>query len=137
MITFTIPGVPKGQGRPRFARMGKFVKTYDPKESRDWKQTVGAYAIAAGVKPIEGAVTLGVDCFMPRPQRLCRKKDTIAAVRCTSKPDWDNLGKLVADALIGIAYADDAQIWYGSCRKWYHEQGGMPRTEVTIEQSPT
>jgi hypothetical protein len=38
----------------------------------------------------------------------------------------------VADALIGVAYADDAQVAEGHVRKLYHEVGGMPRIEVTV-----
>ena len=34
-IEFTIAGDPQGQGRPRFARQGKFVHTYDPPKSPD------------------------------------------------------------------------------------------------------
>lgn len=33
------------------------------------------------------------------------------------KPDWDNAGKLVSDALNGIAYADDSQITLSTVRK--------------------
>lgn len=135
MYNFTIPGIPKGQGRPRFARMGKFVKAYDPKDSRDWKHTVAATALAAGVAPMSGPVRVTVTAFLPRPQRLCRKKDFDGSIYATCKPDVDNLYKLVADALIGVAYADDSQVVCGTCFKFYHEKGGVPRTSVTIAEA--
>lgn len=133
---FTVPGVPRGQGRPRFARIGSFVRTYDPAQSRSYKATVAQFAQAAGVRPIDGPVALHVDAFMPRPQRLCRKRDSPASLPATCRPDWDNVGKIVADALIGVAYADDAQIAEGRVRKLYHEVGGMPRVEVAVRGVP-
>jgi len=45
MIDFFVYGNPVAQGRPRFARRGNFVATYDPKESKSWKETVKWQAI--------------------------------------------------------------------------------------------
>ena len=131
---FCVPGIPRGQGRPRFARIGSFVRTYDPAQSRSYKATVAQFAQAAGVRPIDGPVTLQVDAYLPRPKRLCRKRDSPTSLPATCRPDWDNIGKIVADALIGVAYADDAQVAEGHVRKLYHEVGGMPRIEVTVMQ---
>lgn len=39
-IQFEIPGDVQAQQRPKFSRMGKGVKTIDPKESRDYKSFV-------------------------------------------------------------------------------------------------
>lgn len=39
-LTFTIPGEPTAQGRPRFSTHGGFVKAYDPKKSRNYKAYV-------------------------------------------------------------------------------------------------
>ena len=142
--TFTIPGKPEGQGRPRFrtitAKDGRsFATAYDPKQSRNWKQTVCATAIAHGVKQIDGPVRLIVRAFLPRPQRLCRKADPIGPVFALCKPDFDNIAKGISDALFGVAFADDAAVVSGHCQKFYHEIGGMPRTEVIVEslQTPT
>jgi Holliday junction resolvase RusA-like endonuclease len=131
---FTIPGEPMGQQRPRFKRIGKFVTTYDPPESKAYKKKVIMYAMAAGVREMTGPIQLYIDAFLPRPKRLCRKKDPSEAIPVeSSTPDWDNIGKIVSDALSkGIAYADDAQVWHGSVRKWYHAKDGVPRVEVSL-----
>lgn len=50
-------------------------------------------------------------------------------IRPTKKPDWDNIGKIVCDALNKTAFHDDAQIVDGSVIKCYSEQ---PRIEVEI-----
>ena len=47
----------------------------------------------------------------------------------TKKPDADNIGKIVADALNGVAYQDDAQIILLQIRKTYSEE---PRVVVTV-----
>ena len=39
-LTFTIPGEPTAQGRPRFSTHGGFVKAYDPEKSRNYKAYV-------------------------------------------------------------------------------------------------
>jgi Holliday junction resolvase RusA-like endonuclease len=132
MITFTIPGKPLGQQRPRFARVGKFVRAYDPDKSVSYKATLMQFAQAAGVKPIEGPVTVTVDAYMPRPQRLCRKRDNPGVLPATCKPDADNIGKIVCDALTGVAYADDAQVVELTVRKRYHAVGGVPCVTVCL-----
>ena len=45
------------------------------------------------------------------------------------KPDIDNVVKVYADALNGIAYHDDTQIVSLVCEKYYSDQ---PRVEVKI-----
>jgi hypothetical protein len=49
--------------------------------------------------------------------------------------DWDNYAKLVADALEGIAFANDAQVVDGRCRK-HPAVDGRPRLEVVLEGTP-
>lgn len=132
--SFVVPGPPRGQGRPRFARIGKFVRTYDPKESVDWKSKVALFATQANVQPIEGPVALTVHAIHPRPQRLMRRRDPDGEVLAPCKPDWDNIGKAVADALTGIAYRDDSQIVSAAVHKLYHAKDGQPHTRVTVQQ---
>lgn len=137
-MTFTIPGIPKGQGRPRFrcitTKAGRnFASAYDPKDSRDWKQTVAATALAAGVRGLEGPLQVNICAYLPRPKRLCRKSDVEHCLYSTGKPDCDNITKGILDALIGVAYADDSQVAISRTSKLYHEKSGMPRTEVSIE----
>lgn len=133
MTTFTIPGKPMGQPRARFARIGTFVRSYDPKEATSYKATVAQFAQAAGVKPIAGPVIVTITAYMPRPQRLCRKRDDPGVLPATCKPDCDNIGKIICDALNGVAYADDAQVVDLHVFKRYHQLGGMPGVMVTVK----
>jgi Holliday junction resolvase RusA-like endonuclease len=132
LYRFTIPGKPMGQPRVRFARMGSFVKTYDPKEAISYKATIIQLAREVGVKPMAGPIFLAIAAYIPRPKRLCRKSDPHGEVFAECKPDWDNIGKIVSDALNGVAYADDSQITKGSVFKRYHEKGGVPHMDVTV-----
>jgi Holliday junction resolvase RusA-like endonuclease len=47
-----------------------------------------------------------------------------------SKPDWDNTGKLLSDALNKIGYYDDSAIYDSHVMKWYSRK---PRLEITLE----
>lgn len=132
MITFIIPGNPKPQGRPRFFRRGKFVGTYDPDDSKDFKHKVATYFKASGGSVMEGPISMDMKCIFKRPKRLMTKKSPDGMVPCDKRPDADNLIKAVLDALNGLAYHDDGQV---SCiRVWkvYHEKGGAQRTEIRI-----
>jgi Holliday junction resolvase RusA-like endonuclease len=49
---------------------------------------------------------------------------------CEKRPDADNILKLVADALNGVAYDDDKRVVVASvCKLW----SSQPRLEITIE----
>lgn len=133
-LTFTIPGEPVAQGRPRFARMGSFVRTYDPKESRDWKATVKQFAIAAGAAPIPGPLRLEVVAVFTRPLTSYRKRAPRGPEPKTTKPDLSNVLKGIEDALLGIAYLDDSQVAEIVARKLVGGQGEAPATTVTVRR---
>ena len=76
---------------------------------------------------------LCVRAFYGIPKSATKKKRAdIAAglVRPTKKPDFDNVFKILCDALNGVAYADDAQIVQASIHKCYTPC--MPHVEVSI-----
>ena len=49
----------------------------------------------------------------------------------TKKPDADNIIKSIADALNGIAYADDSQIVQATVNKWWAEES---KAEIIIRE---
>lgn len=50
------------------------------------------------------------------------------------KPDWDNVGKLVCDALNGVAFADDQQVTACTVEKGPRPaHGEQPRIGIRIE----
>ncbi len=72
--------------------------------------------------------------YYPIPKSATKEKRMeINAGQCrpTKKPDLDNVVKVVADSLNGIAYKDDAQICFIIIVKHY---GDVPRLEIQIEE---
>jgi Holliday junction resolvase RusA-like endonuclease len=137
----TIYAEPVAQGRPRFARVGKFVKAYDPKESVNWKAMVNAEAQRqvreSGFEmfPIGAALVASFMFVFPRPASVSVKKRP----NHTVKPDLDNLIKGVKDALRGVVYHDDAQIveYGGVTGKQYATDGNRPFVAIRIwERTP-
>ena len=123
-IIFFIPGEPVSQGRPRFARAGRHVRTYDPKKSRDWKAYVREVAARYAPKALlMGPLYVRMEFVRAIPKSM--PKWAVAAIVDgvqppngkntsrlipTTKPDVTNLVKGVEDALTGIIWHDDAQI---------------------------
>lgn len=133
VIRFKIPGPPKGKGRPRFARVGNFVRTYTPKETESYENLVRSEFVRAHMGPPEqGPVSVSIGAYFPIPKSWSKKR--IEAHGCnpepvTTKPDLDNIIKIICDALNQIAYRDDSQIFQVSCRKYYSL---MPETVVEL-----
>ena len=130
VIRFTIPGKPNAWQRS--GQNGKFHFT--PKETVQFQNCVKLFFCQAAPdwQPHEGPVTMDVRSFFEVPKSWSAKKRaaTIGRPVMCSKPDWDNLGKNISDALNGIAYRDDAQVYDGRVSKQYTD--GAPRTEVII-----
>jgi len=132
MKTFTVPIEPIGKARAKKGRWG----FYTPDKTAHAENVIGFYAKAAGVEPIEGPVRLEVFCHFAAPKSWSKKKRKAVfddgGVRCqTSRPDSDNILKLVADSLSGIAYEDDRQISNATVVKSYDT-----KNEIIIQVGP-
>lgn len=135
-ISFTIYGDPVAQGRPRFSNAGGFVRAYDPKKSRDYKDYVKLAAVEhAPPALLEEPLILEVYIFRPIPKSFSKKKAAEAEhglLRPTSKPDVDNYLKGIKDALKAVIWKDDSQVVDVYAGKFYSVK---PRIEVTIKQA--
>lgn len=128
-VTIVIPGVPVPQGRPKFARRGNFVTTYDPDKSRKWKEHVKEHAEPQVTELFDKSIPLSITAvfYMPRPASVSATKRPFHIV----KPDVDNLVKGLTDALTGICWVDDAQIVEIRACKEYSE---TPQTVLMVEE---
>ncbi len=132
-IEFTVPGEPFGKQRPRHSRVSG--TTYTPRETKLHEQLIQrAYGEAGGYKFPEGS-QLRISIFavmgIPKSTPKYKRADMLSAnIRPTKKPDWDNIGKLVCDALNGVAYDDDKCICSACVIKLYGEE---PQTYVRLE----
>ena len=134
-IEFTVPGKPMGKQRPRFARVGKFVKTHTPKETVAYETQIKERFAAEFPDhvPFEGPIDLSLVIFMPILASTPKKhlQDMrLHKIRPTKKPDLDNVLKIVCDALNEIAFKDDKQVVFATISKVYDDQ---PRIAVRIE----
>lgn len=132
-MTITIPGIPIAKKRPRFARKGKFVMTYNPQETEEGRFLFEVQKQWNQV-PIESP--LRVKCYfgMPIPKGTSGKKFEAMIkheIRHTKRPDISNLVKFVEDCLNSVVWKDDSQIVYLAGEKFYSEE---PKTVIMIEQ---
>ena len=83
-------------------------------------------------KPTSGPVVLDTIAYFPIPKsrpKWWREMLDGEDMPFLNSPDYDNVSKIVADALNEIAYKDDKQIFDGRSREFYSEK---PRLEVTL-----
>lgn len=126
-------------GKPQAWQRARLTKTgihFTPKQTRVKEATIAALAeeVMRGRARLEGAVEMDVIACSEIPQSWSKKKREAAArgeIRPTSRPDWDNLGKLFSDALNGIVYRDDAQVVDARVRKIY---GAAAYTKAIVRE---
>jgi Holliday junction resolvase RusA-like endonuclease len=134
-ISFTVYTEPVAQGRPRFSNQGGFVRAYDPKKSKDFKQYVKL--VASDHRPItllDGPLSLEVKVFKSSLKSFSKKKKIAAEageLRPLTKPDVDNFVKGIKDALKSVIWKDDSQVVDLHVSKWYSE---VPRIEISISE---
>ena len=131
---FTVMGEPKGKGRPRFNPCAKGSRPRTPEGTLVYENLIG-WEYRRQCKeafPPDVPVRMSVTAYYAIPKSGSRKRKRLmedGAIRPTKKPDIDNVVKVYADALNGIAYHDDTQIVSLVCEKYYSDQ---PRVEVRI-----
>ena len=117
-IRFFVPGAPRGKQRARVVAGG--AHSYTPKETVERERQIaweGKKAMA-GRPLFEGPVMLTVSAAYVHPASWSAKKKA-ATYWKTTKPDIDNIVKLVKDALNRVAWQDDAQVAVVRQRKHY------------------
>ena len=89
-----------------------------------------AQAAMAGRAPFDGPLQMNARFIYVHPASWSAKKRAATAWK-SSKPDADNLAKIVKDSIGGCVYVDDAQIASLTVQKKYG-----PRAEiiVTVQQ---
>jgi Holliday junction resolvase RusA-like endonuclease len=116
MISFQIPGEPLA-----FARAGKQGKRhFTPAPQAQFMGVVKMFAQRAleGQPPATGPLRMTIRADYLPPASWPQKKREKALWK-TSKPDADNLAKIVKDALNKVVYLDDAQIAELTVQKRY------------------
>lgn len=131
-IRFTVPGAPRGKGRPRATIRGGRVATYTDAKTASYEALVALAARDAyRGPPLEGPVEVTVLVVLPRPARLRRRCDPTGLIPAPARPDVDNVVKAVLDGAAAL-WRDDGQVVDLHASKRYAEADGQPRVEVVV-----
>jgi len=145
-LTFTIPGEPKGNERTGSGKQGQ---RYTPAMTRAYrdKALLMFRQAAPGWKIHTGPVRLEIVAYYPRAKSHYNNGKLLdtAPIWPLIRPDFDNVSKMVADAiqpkrgkkgqptvLQGYAYKDDAQIVDSHFLKLYQLNGFQPCVKVSL-----
>ena len=126
-----VEGKLTGKGRPRFYR-GHAVT---PEATRNYEKMVRQAYLSQGGELYEVPVRVNIIAFKKIPKSYTKKRTTAILAgeeHPVSKPDVDNICKVVLDALNGTAYNDDTQVIRLSATKKYTE--GTERIEFEIKE---
>jgi Holliday junction resolvase RusA-like endonuclease len=141
MIEYTIeiPGESVGKQRPKVypIRMKSGIITrggVTPEKTVNYQNLVKLVwrEKYPGFMPLKGPVRMELGIFKSIPKSASRKKAALmeaGEIRPETKPDWDNVGKMISDALEGLAYERDSQIASAIVEKFFSHR---PLVEVKV-----
>lgn len=129
-VTFSVPGEPVPQPRPKISTRGGFGRAYVPGQHpiHAYRQAVQLAAIDAGLRKTAGTVEVVIDAVFSRPKSHLTKKGVKASAPQLPRPDVDNLAKGILDS-IGPILGDDTQVRRLVVEKSY---GTEARTTVRV-----
>ena len=130
MISFTVPGEPVPQPRPRVSTQGGFARAYVPAKHpvHAYRQAVALAAKLAGLGTITEPIQVCVVSVFERPKSHVTGRGVLkAAAPRVPRPDVDNIAKAVLDALGD--FFDDTLVKSLQVSKSY---GEVAHTKVVI-----
>jgi Holliday junction resolvase RusA-like endonuclease len=134
-VEFTVPGKPFGKQRPRVVRRGRFTSTYTPKETVEYEnKVIRSYKQQSKGTVLSGPIKAEILGIFEIPKSATKKEASsiiYGETPYTKKPDSDNIGKSILDALNGIAYHDDSAVCDLRVQKTY---GNSPKVNVRLEE---
>jgi len=140
-VEFFVPGIPRPGGSKKGfynAKIGRVMMTKaGGRREENWRQAVSFAAMQAmgDREPLRGPILLDVTFFMPRPKSHFRAGKHAGELKPDapsihiSKPDRTKLLRGTEDAMKGIVWADDSQVWGGSITKLY---GSRPGAKILV-----
>lgn len=123
-LSFFVPGIPAGKGRPRFVKATG--RAYTPAKTANYEGLIALAGSDAmdGRALMVGPLSVKVTATFPVPASWPAKRKA-AAVYHDKKPDADNIIKAVGDALNGVVWEDDSRIARVSVSKVYGDKPGL------------
>ena len=128
-VDFVVYGELRGKGRPRFGN----GRTYTPKTTSDYENNVlAAYMDKYHTLKLKGQIWCQIRAFKAIPKSAPKKYvNDMIGTGCQTKPDIDNIAKIILDGLNGIAFDDDKQI---VCLQVEKKYGVESKVEVKLRE---
>lgn len=138
-VTFQVPGKPQGKARARtfYSQSAGRHMSHTPDRTVLYENLIKDQFLnqADGFYMERGIpVTLRIVARFLPPKSTAKKKQQQmleGEILPLKKPDMDNIVKVVADALNGVAYHDDTQIVFTVAKKAYSSMEGL---DITVEE---
>lgn len=137
MITFIVEGKPQGKARARTVtnRYTGKKHSFTPEKTKSYEDLIRwSYKAQGGAFHCAIPLQVDIQAVYEIPKSTSKKKRVEIVqneIRPQTKPDCDNVIKVVLDALNGVAYYDDKQVVCVSCNKYYGEKGYL---KITIKE---
>jgi Holliday junction resolvase RusA-like endonuclease len=131
-----LDGKPRGKARAQIVSHGGKTWGYTPAPTRAYEKELRAVAKDAmgHIGLFGGPVELLITATFPVPKSWPIKKRNNALTGYlypVTKPDFDNIEKMVADAIKGVVWRDDSQVVASRFRKVY---GQTPTLQVIVAE---
>lgn len=140
-VAFVVPYEPMGKERPRAYSCHGHTQVYTPYKTREYEEMIkNIYSLQVGHKrfPDDAEILLEVIACFAVPKSASKTKRELmlnGGILPRKKPDYDNIAKIITDALNGVAYKDDSQIVWADIRKKYAKNPCVYVTLTSIDRS--
>lgn len=103
-FSFAVPGDPVAQPRPRVSTRGGFARAYVPRNHpvHQYRLAIALAAKAAGISETAEPLNVVIDAVFERPKSHMNKSGVKETAPRLPRPDVDNIGKAVLDALQSV-----------------------------------
>lgn len=135
-LKLKVLGIPIPKQSARFKRAGNTIISYQTSKVKNNERNL-AFDIKSqlprGFKPFNGPIGAKVTFVFPPLKSFSKKKikalEEGETIYKDTKPDLDNLKKMLWDALQGVVMVDDSRVCKVESKKIY---GMVPRTEIEL-----
>jgi len=137
-ISFTVYLMPKARQEPGSCVIGGHASVYKKTSQRDYERFLMIELDKhRPTLPFTGPLYLKLTVFLPIPKSHSdwwKEAAQKGIIRPITKPDWDNLGKVIGDCMERKGFfGNDSQIVSVFFNKYYSLN---PRWEISLQEKP-
>lgn len=144
-IVFRVPAVPVATPRAKATTFNGRTRMYTPtsrKLADGSRKSNGVAEFKAQLRQVAASVYHGppltgpvrVDCLFLFPRQASKiwKSKPMPRYPHTTRPDRDNLDKMILDSLTGILWLNDWLVFAGTIEKWHAAGDEQPGVEIIV-----